>query len=148
MKFRMKPMIVEAIQFFPDKLPIEGVYKAGLTDYGEPIFVVKTLEGVMRLSTGDWLITGVVGEKYACKPDVFAMTYEPINEVRKALPPVDRLSEQERSTVNARLRADGLDPEKLIGWPIDAPKQYNACTDACDSWNGPCACGAWHKAGE
>lgn len=38
---------------------------------------IKTLEGVMRADKGDWIIRGVKGEIYPCKPDIFALTYEP-----------------------------------------------------------------------
>lgn len=60
-KYRKKPVIIEAIQ---------------LT---EPANVV-TLEGKMRGNIGDWLITGVKGEKYYCKDDIFKMTYEEVNK--------------------------------------------------------------------
>lgn len=59
MKFRKKPVIIEAYQ----------------TD--KEIFI-ETLEGVMKANVGDWIITGVNGEKYPCKPDIFAKTYEPV----------------------------------------------------------------------
>lgn len=39
---------------------------------------IPTLEGLMEAKVGDWIITGVKGEKYPCKPDIFAATYEPI----------------------------------------------------------------------
>lgn len=38
-------------------------------------------------------------------------------------------------------------PKEWRGWPDDKPKRYNACTDPCDMWEGPCCCGAWHKDG-
>ena len=41
---------------------------------------IETLEGVMHASPGDWIITGVNGEKYPCKPDIFEKTYEPVSE--------------------------------------------------------------------
>ena len=60
-KFRKKPVVVEAIQItHPTK--------------------VKTLEGVMRGNPGDWLITGVHGEQYFCKDEIFRKTYEPVKE--------------------------------------------------------------------
>lgn len=62
MKFRKKPIVIEAYQT-QNELDIE------------------TLEGVMRASVGDWIITGVHGEKYPCKPDIFEQTYEPIQEL-------------------------------------------------------------------
>lgn len=58
MKYRKKPVVVEAYQ--TDKeLDIE------------------TLEGTMHASVGDYIITGINGEQYPCKPDIFAKTYEP-----------------------------------------------------------------------
>lgn len=36
----------------------------------------------------------------------------------------------------------------MAAWPADQPKRYNACTDPCDMWTGPCACGAWHREGK
>ena len=56
-KYRKKPVIIEA-------------YK---TD--KPV-VIKTLEGDMKASIGDFIITGVNGEQYSCKPDIFEKTYE------------------------------------------------------------------------
>lgn len=57
-KFRKKPVVIEAYQ----------------TDKEIDI---ETLEGTMHASIGDWIITGVNGEKYPCKPDIFKKTYEP-----------------------------------------------------------------------
>lgn len=59
-KFQKKPVIVEAYQ----------------TDKE---LIIKTLEGDMKASPGDWIITGVNGEQYPCKPDVFAKTYQKVN---------------------------------------------------------------------
>jgi hypothetical protein len=39
---------------------------------------IDTLEGTMTADPGDWIITGVHGERYPCKPDIFALTYEPV----------------------------------------------------------------------
>lgn len=57
MKYRKKPVVIEAYQ----------------TDTE---VVIQTLEGTMRANPGDWIITGVKGEKYPCKPDIFEATYE------------------------------------------------------------------------
>lgn len=59
MKFMKKPVIVEAYQ----------------TDRE---LYITTLEGRMHASIGDWIITGVNGEQYPCKPDIFEKTYEPV----------------------------------------------------------------------
>ena len=85
MKFRKKPIVIEAEQFEPLQKPWpEGVTQyererqehasgASSTWYG---WRIDTLEGPMEVTPGDWIITGVKGEKYPCKPDIFEMTYE------------------------------------------------------------------------
>ena len=40
--------------------------------------LIDTLEGTMRANHGDWIITGIAGERYPCKPDIFEATYEPV----------------------------------------------------------------------
>lgn len=79
-KFRKKPVIIEAIQLRPDTL--EEI-KEWITvdtfigmDNGILYLEIPTLEGVMRASVNDWVIKGVRGEFYPCKPDIFEMTYE------------------------------------------------------------------------
>lgn len=67
-KYRKKPVVVEATQWFP------GVEILGVSEDGK----IETLEGVMTASPGDWVITGVSQEKYPCKPDIFAKTYDPV----------------------------------------------------------------------
>jgi hypothetical protein len=49
--------------------------------------VIHTLEGDMTAMPGDWVITGVNGEQYPCKPDIFAATYEPANSFSFLQPP-------------------------------------------------------------
>lgn len=79
MRFRKKPVEVEAQQFWPDKKPWpDGVTAA--PPLNPERYVILTLEGIMRVSPGDWIITGVKGEKYPCKPDIFEQTYEPVTE--------------------------------------------------------------------
>lgn len=75
MKFRKKPVVIEAWQFTVDNLPSipEWINQDGLA--GESLFI-DTLEGTMRADTGDWIIKGVNGEVYPCKPDIFEKTYE------------------------------------------------------------------------
>ena len=60
MKFRKKPIVIEAYQ----------------TDEE---MIIQTLEGPLRDAPGDLIITGIRGEQYHCKPDVFEKTYEPVN---------------------------------------------------------------------
>lgn len=61
MKFIKKPIVLDAYQ--TDKEVI-----------------IHTLEGDMRASPGDWIITGINGEKYPCKPDIFKKLYEPVKD--------------------------------------------------------------------
>ncbi len=77
MKFRKKPIVIDAEQWFPGK-EIEGVSVRSPTC--NPFGEIDTLEGRMFVSPGDWIITGVNGEKYPCKPDIFEKTYEIVEE--------------------------------------------------------------------
>lgn len=83
-KFRKKPVVIEAVQFDPNKAPWpEGVI-AWETHGPRPRDMswgyIETLEGKMSVIAGDWIITGIKGEKYPCKPDIFEATYEPVYE--------------------------------------------------------------------
>ena len=79
-RFRKKPVVIEAVQWTGDILDAETITNFGADD---PIglqndsLTVFTLEGLMTASPGDWIIRGVQGELYPCKPDIFAATYEP-----------------------------------------------------------------------
>lgn len=55
-----------------------GVSGIGLSRIGRPSIVVRTLEGWICASPGDYMIRGVQGEFYPCKPDIFEATYEPV----------------------------------------------------------------------
>lgn len=66
MKYRKKPVVIEASQWHK-----EGDHPAVFNGQ------VQTLEGPLNVSPGDFIICGVKGEFYPCKPDVFAATYEP-----------------------------------------------------------------------
>lgn len=104
MKFRKKPVVIEAVQWWPRgdarHDPSMVVHRRGNQvdppDYrqtgdlflafdgslpkvgGSDIYMIRTLEGDVRVSPGDWIITGVKGEKYPCKPDIFEATYEAV----------------------------------------------------------------------
>ena len=86
MKFRKKPVVIEAYQLQPNdgmtrQLPPAWLVNALMSrevytlESGEAI--ITTLEGDMRAEVGDWIIQGVKGELYPYKPDIFAATYEP-----------------------------------------------------------------------
>jgi len=74
-KYRKKPVVIDAEQWEPGK-HVEGVI---VNEAGIPPRIV-TAEGPLQVSPGDWIITGVKGERYPCKPDVFALTYEPADD--------------------------------------------------------------------
>lgn len=98
MKYRKKPVVIEAVQFklplTTDKLPdgVEVIWVSSddnrfleVYDKNKPnpengnlSFGIKTLEGWHIVTSGDWIITGVAGEKYPCKPDIFDKTYEKV----------------------------------------------------------------------
>ena len=94
-KYRKRPVVVEAYQ----------------TD--QPI-AIETLEGTMRADIGDWIITGVKGEQYPCKPDIFKATYEP--------------AEERRETVE-KCKADRLDA--ICEWHVEMDGDD-------DHWMGSC----------
>lgn len=76
-KFRKKPVVIEAEQFLPDEQPLPFA-KEGVCCFTRDLdWHVNTLEGPLHISNGDWIIKGIKGEFYPCKPDIFAATYEP-----------------------------------------------------------------------
>jgi len=85
-KFRKKPVVIEAFQMHPNdghtrpappQWLIDAVIKNQVQPLSEGGAHIVTLEGVMSANVGDWIIQGVKGELYPCKPDIFAATYEP-----------------------------------------------------------------------
>lgn len=94
MKYRKRPVVIEAIQWtgenlrevigFTGKHPRWSEWFTSWEQYEQRvrddggIFKILTLEGTLRASPGDWIIRGVRGEHYPCKPDIFAATYEEV----------------------------------------------------------------------
>ena len=77
-KYRKKPVVIDAVQWVRGN---EDKVKAFMnmelvTEYQGEILVIETLEGTMRANQGDYIIKGVNGEFYPCKPDIFEQTYE------------------------------------------------------------------------
>ena len=79
-KFRKKPVVIEAIQFYPSmpfyQIAVDFAGKPELFEMQGEIMLIKTLEGTMMAKAGDWIIKGVKGEFYPCKPDIFQLTYD------------------------------------------------------------------------
>lgn len=88
-KFRKKPVVIEALRYTGSKVSFDAIWEwmggfngpnqghSGPEDDPQE-FDIKTLEGRMQVSVGDWVIKGVKGEFYPCKPDIFEATYEAV----------------------------------------------------------------------
>ena len=81
--FRKKPVIIEAVEFTGHNVAeiadlLGWTYSDG-DEYSESL-VIETLEGEMTAHAGDWVIKGLAGEGYPCKPDIFEQSYEPVEE--------------------------------------------------------------------
>ena len=84
-KYRKRPIVIQAVQWNgpADDALIEiarwgcEVEPNGAWDAPDWPLIIPTLEGRMRCVVGDWIIRGVQGEFYPCKPDIFEATYEP-----------------------------------------------------------------------
>ena len=88
MKYRKKPVVIDALQFRADwnignvifpRWAVEAVAVGAIDlDQKPGVALIRTLEGTMTANDGDWIIKGVKGEIYPCKPDIFAATYEAV----------------------------------------------------------------------
>lgn len=76
--FRKKPIVISAVQWTGEnKKEIDQFIGTEVFDTkGGEILIIDTLEGEMDAKIGDWIIKGVKGEFYPCKPDIFEMTYD------------------------------------------------------------------------
>ena len=99
-QYRKKPVVIEAFQMTLDRIPKTVTWPAwliiasnkGANEDGSVFWpsltnqkpeegvCIRTLEGVMTASPDDWIIQGVSGELYPCKPDIFEQTYESVQE--------------------------------------------------------------------
>ncbi len=114
-KWRKRPVVIDAFRlghdpmpdWFCDKRSANEITTHNVDDRwrgGPDVALIKTLEGTMRAEYGDWIIRGVQGEVYPCKPDIFAETYEPADG-----------SQVEPSTTGAG-RHIPLEPNPFIQW--------------------------------
>lgn len=88
MQYRKKPIVIEAIQFYGDnwKDICSFIGKEVPIEWKTPScaeLIIPTLEGNMIADKGDWIIKGIRGEFYPCKPDIFTETYEVIDNETK-----------------------------------------------------------------
>lgn len=78
MKFRKKPIVIEAMQYIRNGLEAERVAAWCGGDQNDDGIIIHTSEGDMLGNYGDWIIKGVKGEFYPCKPDIFEATYDKV----------------------------------------------------------------------
>lgn len=77
-QFRKKPVVIEAIKFTGTRDNWDEIEKfvGGDANFMDGKLVIATLEGPLNASNGDYIIKGIKGEFYPCKPDIFEQTYE------------------------------------------------------------------------
>lgn len=87
-KYRKRPVVIDAIQLPSEDSDVSSKFIKTLHEFlhgcqwssdRDAGIAIRTLEGDMRADPGDWIIKGVKGEFYPCKPDIFAATYDPVN---------------------------------------------------------------------
>lgn len=83
-KYRKRPVVIDAWPFKDNKTCFDALQEMGVPikyDYqSTPHCFIETLEGVHQVTDGDWIIKGVKGEFYPCKPDIFEQTYEKVED--------------------------------------------------------------------
>ena len=115
MKFRKKPVVVEAELYQEGMEDGWGCYSImggflGFYEKDAPLPravrnpAIKTLEGWHEVSKGDWIITGIKGERYPIKPDIFEMTYVPVDKVSEI--PLEECQERVASELDKLLWND------------------------------------------
>jgi len=113
--FRKKPVVIEAVQWTGENKSAIDAFVLGLAEEAEKQqqlsmtpdleIVIHTLEGDHRASVGDWIIRGVKGEFYPCKPDIFKSTYEEVTKPAVAPPVFEDGGRQLRESEQARRKA-------------------------------------------
>jgi hypothetical protein len=120
--YRKKSVVVEAVQFTGSnrREVLQFIYPSmsedglhGAEEMALPV-VIGTLEGDMTVSPGDWIIRGVKGEVYPCKPDIFQATYEPVAACGRCGQPVAQPGMTRRD-----------------GQPVARAQWCDACLDRC-----------------
>ncbi|MET3657844.1 hypothetical protein [Sporosarcina psychrophila] len=103
-RYRKKPVVIEAVQYNGTVETIVDFAGFDNTDMdpNESRIYIKTLEGNMLVSHGDWVIKGIKGEFYPCKPDIFEATYDAATSNMGDL------------TVNVNFESLGTDVDKVV----------------------------------
>jgi hypothetical protein len=86
-KYRKKPVVIEAIQnkgkhenHRKEMMEFMGLDSKSFRQCADASVLIETLEGIMKCDYLDWIIKGINGEFYPCKPDIFQKTYEAVND--------------------------------------------------------------------
>ena len=124
-KYRKKPVVIEAIQYTGDNIVeiikfMQECARGDKTRYlrfdatrGE--YFIKTLEGKYILSEGDYIICGIKGEFYPCKPDIFEMTYEKVDSEKPS-----HRSKECVQYISETIKVD----EKIVSKVLQAEDEY------------------------
>jgi len=121
MKYRKQPVEIEAVQFIDTPERIEeiaefmgGDIRVNYEDKDNPYIPIETLEGTMKASVGDYIIKGVKGEFYPCKPDIFEATYYSVDT------PLDRMEAEINDLVDKFHKLDMfMKTDKFLSLPAD-----------------------------
>ncbi len=153
-QYRKRPVTIEAMQLTETSIDDVGLWIA--LHGGEAPMVqreargrgllIHTLEGILLASTGDWVIKGVRGEFYPCKPDVFAATYEPADATAPDAGDAEALAREIRQRVQESDIYDDDAMPYVVG--EDATDEENERQDNLVQWVIDCAAQAAHDAAE
>ena len=135
-KFRKKPVVIEAFLLKEPRIPHEiAVWcngrVCGVGDVGAKVWIeIDTLEGTMRADYGDFIIKGVKGEFYPCKPDIFDATYELVEETQAAA--TSALPEM-LPVQSSNIREVGYAPrpDRSVGLHLALCMSISMCLDVC-----------------
>jgi|GEM_PF-1058773 len=143
-KYRKKPVVVEAVQWTGDNFDeladlVDGLEGRAIYDESDMSLKIKTLEGTMTALPGDYIIKGIHGEIYPCKPDIFEKTYDLITSeiAGKANDYSEKLTELEQSLLFEKRLHQFYREQRLIAWEkaaefkkaLDLALPYVDCSD-------------------
>lgn len=133
-RYRKKPVLIEAIRWdgeniteiFDFMAPEEPVYMDGFSN-ADDLIGIDTLEGRMVASKGDWIIKGVKGEFYPCKPEIFEATYEDDTEPHSG----------DERVIQAMGFAEHVRDERILnGDESNYPSKYDTAALVIEGWMG------------
>ena len=124
-KYRKKPVVIEAIQWNKENT-MEILKWVGNKAYFHDSIYIKTLEGDHKATIGDYIIKGIKGEFYPCKPDIFEATYEKVEEGLKNHVKIKREKNKYSIVIN------GQEINKIIDYKLNVAHNYTNLTITID----------------